>query len=47
MKYMEVLDKTGLSIKIDLSIIHHPISDKIGDFHKNIGENYLEEIIKL
>tara|TARA_B100000683_G_scaffold243322_1_gene252663 strand:+ start:7795 stop:8235 length:441 start_codon:yes stop_codon:yes gene_type:complete len=43
---MEVLDKTGLSIKIDLSIIHHPISDKIGDFHKNIGENYLEEIIK-
>ena len=38
---MEVLSKNGLSIKIDLSLIHHPIADKIGYLHDNIGENYL------
>ena len=43
---MEVLSKNGLSIKIDLSIIHHPIHDKIGHLHDNIGQNYLEKIIK-
>ena len=43
---MEVLSKNGLSIKIDLSILHHPVQDKIGYLHDNIGKNYLEKIIK-
>ena len=43
---MEVLSKNGLSIKIDLSLIHHPIPDRIGYLHDNIGDNYLEKIIK-
>tara|TARA_B100000902_G_scaffold389856_1_gene437754 strand:+ start:27353 stop:28171 length:819 start_codon:yes stop_codon:yes gene_type:complete len=43
---MEVLSKNGLSIKIDLSIIHHPVHNRIGFLHDNIGENYLEKIIK-
>ena len=40
---MEVLSKNGLSIKIDLSIIHKPDPDKIGYLHDNIGLNYLEK----
>ena len=43
---MEVLSKNGLSIKIDLSLIHQPVPDKIGYLHDNIGSNYLEKIIK-
>jgi regulator of protease activity HflC (stomatin/prohibitin superfamily) len=43
---MEVLSRNGLSIKIDLSILHHPVQDKIGYLHDNIGKNYLEKIIK-
>ena len=43
---MEVLSKNGLSIKIDLSILHMPVQDKIGYLHDNIGKNYLEKIIK-
>ena len=43
---MEVLSKNGLSIKIDLSIIHHPSYGEIADLHQKIGENYLEKIIK-
>ena len=43
---MEVLSSNGLSIKIDLSILHHPVHDRIGHLHDNLGENYLEKIIK-
>ena len=43
---MEVLSSNGLSIKIDLSILHHPVHDRIGYLHDNLGESYLEKIIK-
>jgi len=43
---MQVLSSNGLPIKIDLSIIHHPVHDRIGYLHDNLGENYLEKIIK-
>ena len=43
---MEVLSSNGLSIKIDLSILHHPVHGRIGYLHDNLGENYLEKIIK-
>jgi regulator of protease activity HflC (stomatin/prohibitin superfamily) len=43
---MEVLSKDGLSIKVDLSIIHKAQSDKIGYLHDNIGSDYLEDRVK-
>ena len=43
---MEVLSSNGLSIKIDLSILHKPVADRIGYLHDNLGTNYLEKIIK-
>ena len=43
---MQVLSSNGLPIKIDLSIIHHPVHERIGYLHDNLGENYLEKIIK-
>ena len=43
---LEVLSNNGLLIKLDLSIIHHPIHEKIGYLHENIGEDYLDRIIK-
>merc|ERR1712086_373803 len=43
---MQVLSSNGLPIKIDLSIIHHPVHDRIGYLHDNIGEDYLMKIIQ-
>ena len=43
---MQVLSSDGLPIKIDLSIIHHPIHDRIGYLHDNIGKDYLNKIIQ-
>ena len=43
---MEVLSKNGLSIRIDLSFRYMPVHDKIGWLHDEIGENYVERIIK-
>ena len=43
---MQVLSSDGLPIKIDLSIIHHPVHDRIGYLHDNIGKEYLNKIIQ-
>ena len=43
---MEVLSQNGLSIKIDLSFRYHPIHNKIGYLHDEIGRNYVERIVK-
>ena len=43
---MQVLSSDGLPIKIDLSIIHHPVHDRIGHLHDNIGKEYLNKIIQ-
>ena len=43
---MQVLSSDGLPIKIDLSIIHHPVHDRIGYLHDNIGKEYLSKIIQ-
>ena len=37
---MDVLDKGGLSINVDVTIIFNPFYDKIGDLHENIGINF-------
>jgi len=38
---MDVLDKEGLSINVDVTIIFNPFYNKIGDLHENIGDNYV------
>jgi regulator of protease activity HflC (stomatin/prohibitin superfamily) len=42
---MDVLDKGGLSINVDVTIIFNPFYDKIGDLHENIGNNYVSVMV--
>jgi len=43
---MEVLSKNGLSIQVELSYRYNPLANKIGYLHDEIGDDYLERIIK-
>ncbi len=42
---MDVLDKGGLSINVDVTIIFNPFYNKIGDLHENIGTNYVQVMV--
>ncbi len=42
---MDVLDKEGLSINVDVTIIFNPFYDKIGFLHENIGSNYVSVMV--
>jgi regulator of protease activity HflC (stomatin/prohibitin superfamily) len=42
---MDVLDKEGLSINVDVTIIFNPFYNKIGDLHENIGTNYVSVMV--
>ena len=42
---MDVLDKGGLSISVDVTIIFNPYYDKIGFLHENIGVNYVSVMV--
>ncbi len=42
---MDVLDKGGLSINVDVTIIFNPFYDKIGDLHENIGINFISVMV--
>lgn len=42
---MDVLDKEGLSINLDVTIIFNPFYDKIGYLHENIGINYVSVMV--
>lgn len=42
---MDVLDKGGLSINVDVTIIFNPFYNKIGDLHENIGANYIPVMV--
>ena len=44
---MEVLSKNGLSIKIDLSILHMPVQDKIGYLHEQRGDASCLRVVDL
>lgn len=37
---MDILDKNGLSINVDVSIRYFPTHDRIGDLHESFGKNY-------
>ncbi|MEA3318358.1 MAG: prohibitin family protein [Bacteroidota bacterium] len=42
---MDVLDKNGLSVSVDISIRYNPIYNKIGYLHEIFGKNYLDQLI--
>lgn len=42
---MDILDKEGLSINVDVTIIFNPFYDKIGDLHESIGTNYVSVMV--
>lgn len=42
---MDVLDKNGLSINMDVSVRFNPVYDKIGVLHEVFGERYIEQLI--
>ena len=37
---MDVLDKNGLSVAVDISVRYRPVHSKIGYLHEDIGPNY-------
>ena len=42
---MDVLDKNGLSISVDISVRFHPRYDKIGDIHETFTTAYINRLI--
>jgi len=42
---MDVLDKNGLSINIDVSVRFNPVYDRIGYLHERFGQNYINQLI--
>ncbi|MFP4091887.1 MAG: prohibitin family protein [Cyclobacteriaceae bacterium] len=42
---MDVLDKNGLSLKVDVSVRFHPMYDKIGFIHEYFGDDYVNKLI--
>jgi len=42
---MDVLDKEGLSINMDVTVIFNPIHNKIGYLHENIGPDYVSIMV--
>ncbi|MDC1106930.1 prohibitin family protein [Prolixibacteraceae bacterium] len=42
---MDVLDKNGLSINIDVSVRFNPIYDQIGYLHERFGRNYVDQLV--
>jgi len=42
---MDVLDKGGLSINVDITVIFNPLHSRIGHLHENIGEDYVTVMV--
>lgn len=42
---MDVLDKSGLSIAVDVSVRFHPIYSKIGDIQETFGRDYVSRLV--
>ncbi|GAB5475567.1 MAG: prohibitin family protein [Maribacter sp.] len=43
---MKVLSSNGLEIQIDASAWYQPVDVELGILHQNLGENYLDRVIK-
>ncbi|UII23962.1 prohibitin family protein [Fulvivirga ligni] len=42
---MDVLDKNGLSINVDVTLRFHPIYDQVGYLHENFGSSYVTSLV--
>ncbi len=42
---LDVLDKSGLSLSIDVTIRFNPVYDRIGYLHETFGQNYINRLI--
>jgi regulator of protease activity HflC (stomatin/prohibitin superfamily) len=42
---MDVLDKNGLSINVDVTLRFHPIYEQIGYLHENFGKGYISTLV--
>jgi regulator of protease activity HflC (stomatin/prohibitin superfamily) len=42
---MDVLDKNGLSIHVDVSVRFYPVNDKIGELHEKFGIKYVDKLV--
>ncbi|MDH5397181.1 MAG: prohibitin family protein [Cyclobacteriaceae bacterium] len=42
---MDVLDKNGLSIQVDISVRFHPFGEKIGYIHETFGTDYTNTLV--
>ncbi len=42
---LDILDKSGLSLSIDITIRFNPIYDRIGYLHETFGQNYINRLI--
>ena len=42
---MDVLDKSGLSVSVEVSVRFHPIYHRIGDIQETFGEDYVNRLV--
>ncbi|MEM8967833.1 MAG: prohibitin family protein [Bacteroidota bacterium] len=42
---MDVLDKNGLNIAVDVSVRFHPMYNKVGFLHENFGKDFIMQLI--
>jgi len=42
---MDVLDKNGLSLNVDVTVRFNPLYDRIGYLHEIFGENYVNRLV--
>lgn len=42
---MDVLDKNGLSISVDVTVRFYPIYERIGYLHENFGKGYITKLV--
>lgn len=42
---MDVLDKEGLSVNIDITVIFNPMHNAVGHLHENIGADYVSVMV--
>ena len=42
---MDVLDKNGLSIHVDISVRFYPVFTEIGELHEKFGQNYVVKLV--
>jgi regulator of protease activity HflC (stomatin/prohibitin superfamily) len=42
---MDISDKSGLSIHVDVSVRYYPMPDKIGDIHEKFTKDYVSRLV--